>query len=62
MPTFDVGYYEGSQHLKIWLCIESDLYKKYPFGEINLWCDGYNVEEGDIVANEKERIHPMVLH
>lgn len=40
---FDVGYYEGQQHSKIWLFSDTDLqamYKNYPTGEITLWCDG----------------------
>lgn len=46
--SFDVGYYEGSQHSKIWLCSANDLesmYKKYPSGEITLWCHGNEDEE-----------------
>ena len=46
--TFDVGYFEGSQHSKIWLYSASDLeamYQKYPSGELTLWCDGYSEEE-----------------
>lgn len=46
--TFDVGYFEGSQHSKIWLYTASDLeamYQKYPCGEINLWCDSNSEDE-----------------
>ena len=46
--SFDVGYYEGSQHSKIWLCSPNDLesmYQKYPYGEITLWCYGHNEDE-----------------
>ena len=46
--NFDVGYFEGPQHSKLWLCSPSDLeamYKKYPSGEITLWCDAYVDEE-----------------
>ena len=47
--TFDVGYYEGQQHSKIWLCSDTDLdtmYQKNSSGEITLWCDGsVNSEE-----------------
>ena len=41
--TFDVGYYEGSQHSKIWICNNDDLeamYHKVNPGEITLWCEG----------------------
>ena len=41
--TLDVGYYEGHQHSKRWLCSSSDLevmQRKHPTGEITLWCDG----------------------
>ena len=34
--TFDVGYYEGQQHSKIWLCSDTDLdtmYQKNSSGE-----------------------------
>lgn len=41
---FSVGYYEGSQQVKIWLVGPEDLktmYQKYPNGgSITLWCDG----------------------
>lgn len=43
-----MGYFEGSQHSKIWLYSTSDLeamYRKYPSGEITIWCDGYSEEE-----------------
>lgn len=47
MPSdedFDVGYYDGSQHSKVWLVTADDLqsmYLKYPKGgSIVLWCDG----------------------
>lgn len=45
--TFNVGYYEGQQHSKIWLCSSRDLeamYHKYPTGEITLWCDSCSDE------------------
>ena len=54
--TFDVGYYEGSQHSKMWLCSKDDLeamYSKYPRGEITLWC--YNNCEDDVVCNGKRK-------
>lgn len=53
--SLDVGYYEGSQHSKIWLYSASDLeamYQKYP-GDITLWCDGYTVLKTKPVANKK---------
>ena len=53
--TFDVGYYEGSQHSKIWLCTKDDLeamYCKYPKGQITLWC---NSSEAEVVGNKRKR-------
>ena len=41
--TVDLGYYEGQEHSKMWLCSDSDLeamYHKFPTGVITLWCDG----------------------
>lgn len=46
--SFDVGYYEGSQHSKVWLFSSNDLesmYQKYPSGEITLWCYGCSDDE-----------------
>ena len=46
--TFDVGYYDGQHHSKIWLCSNKDLevmYHKYPSGEITLWCDDCTNED-----------------
>ena len=48
--SFNVGYYEGQQHSKIWLCSQKDLetmYQKYPSGEIVLWCDGAESDSGN---------------
>ena len=39
--TFDVGYYEGQCHSKIWLCSNSDLEAMHPRGETTLWCNGH---------------------
>ena len=58
---FDVGYYEGSQHSKIWLCSCEDLesmYKKYPSGEISLWCNGAidrDARVGEIIKRKRQR-------
>ena len=45
---FTVGYYDGSQHSKMWLVTADDLhsmYTKYPKGgNIVLWCDGKSSE------------------
>lgn len=46
--NFDVGYFEGPQHSKLWLCSPSDLeamYRKYSSGDITLWCDAYVDDE-----------------
>ena len=58
--TFDVGYYEGQQHSKIWLCSSSDLeamYRKHPTGEITLWCDGRisDIEEEAMGCGKRKR-------
>ena len=41
---FTVGYYDGSQQAKVWLCTTDDLntmYSKHPDGgSLSLWCDG----------------------
>ena len=41
--TFNVGYFEGRKHAKMFIAIEEDLkvmYSKYPSGDITIWCDG----------------------
>ena len=49
---FNIGYYDGAQHSKVWLVSVDDLksmYSKHPSGgEIVLWCDG----RSDVVNNE----------
>ena len=55
--TFDVGYYEGQQHSKIWLCSDMDLvamYQKIPSGEITLWCDAKSEEEPVVSKRKRE--------
>ena len=41
---FTVGFYDGSQQAKVWLCTTDDLtsmYSKYLNGSsLSLWCDG----------------------
>ena len=47
--SFSVGYFEGQSHSKIWLVDRQDfstMYKKYPKGEISLWCDSQSDEDG----------------
>ena len=61
--TFDVGYYEGQRHSKIWLCSNSDLeamYHKHPTGEITLWCDGRipGTEEEVMGRSKRKRDDP----
>ena len=54
--SFDVGYFEGQQHSKVWLCSDDDLqgmYAKYPRGEITLWCEGK--EEQSIGHRKRKR-------
>ena len=48
--SFNVGYFEGHSHSKIWLVSREDfttMYQKYPKGEITLWCDGRADEDDD---------------
>ena len=53
--TFNVGYFEGRQSMKMWVCSQDDLDKMYLSFEsakkrdILLWCDGY--EDG---SNQKK--------
>ena len=57
-PKFNIGYYEGQQHCKIWLACKDDfalMYKKYPKGEITLWCDGRGEEEDEDVGTKKRK-------
>jgi len=40
--TFNVGYFEGQSHSKVWLVTNDDLqatYTQYPRGVITQWCD-----------------------
>ncbi|SMN02411.1 hypothetical protein SPONN_1007 [uncultured Candidatus Thioglobus sp.] len=49
--TYNVGYFEGQQHSKIWLASNEDfatMYRKYPKGEITLWCDGRTSTDSDV--------------
>lgn len=54
--TFDVGYYGGQHHSKIWLCSDRDLesmYQNHPTGVITLWCDGCISTTEDCTAKHK---------
>ena len=56
--TFDVGFYDGQQHSKIWLCSNKDLeamYRKHPTGEITLWCDGCTAADEDTTGRNKHK-------
>ena len=58
--TFNVGYFKGQQHSKIWLVTSDDLqsmYMKYSRGEIMLWCDGRGipVDEAESVGRSKRK-------
>ena len=60
--TFDVGYYGGQQHSKIWLCSDKDLdtmYCKHPSGDITLWCDG-RVSSTDGECSKRKRDDPSI--
>ena len=46
--TFGVGYYEGQRHCKMVIATQEDInamYRKYPSGDITLWCDGKSEKE-----------------
>ncbi len=48
--SFNVGYFEGQQHSKVWLVSPDNLramYAKYPRGDITLWCDRSEPVEDD---------------
>lgn len=48
--NFNIGYYEGQAHSKIWIMCDSDLttmYDKHPSGEITLWCSGRSNAESE---------------
>lgn len=56
--SFNVGYFEGQNHSKIWLVTREDfltMYRKYPKGEVTLWCDGRSEEEEDIGCRKKRK-------
>jgi len=56
--SFDVGYFEGQQHSKVWLCSKEDLqamYAKYPKGELTLWGEGVVSEEESIGRGKYKR-------
>lgn len=55
--TFNVGYFEGQRHSKMWIITDEDLttmYEKYPSGEILLWCDGAS-DETEVTVNKRKR-------
>ena len=56
---FNVGYYEGSQQLKVWLVVSDDLrrmYQKNPNGgSVNLWCDARCQEDEVDIARKRKR-------
>lgn len=49
--SFSVGYYEGRQSTKYWLCTPDDLdamyrmYNKHPGKEVSLWCEGRSTDK-----------------
>lgn len=57
--SFNIGYFEGQSHSKIWLMSREDfttMYVKYPKGEITLWCDGRSDDGGvDQASCRKKR-------
>ena len=56
--SFNVGYFEGQSHSKIWLVTREDfstMYRKYPRGEITLWGDGRSEQEEDLGCRKKRK-------
>jgi len=51
--SFSVGFYDGRQSTKRWVCTAEDLsamyraHKDHPEKEIRLWCDGRKADEED---------------
>ena len=63
--SFNVRYFEGQNHAKIWLVAREDfmtMYRKYPKGKITLWCDGRRDEEEDVSVSRKRRKRMAKLH
>ena len=64
--SFNVGYCEGQQHCKMSIVNSDDLkamYKKYPTGEITLWCDGQSdlAEEEPVGRGKRKRDEAAVV-
>jgi hypothetical protein len=56
--NFNVGYFEGQSHSKIWLVTREDfltMYRKYSKGEVTLWCDSRAAEEEEELGCRKKR-------
>ena len=56
--SFNVGYFEGQSHSKVWLVTREDfstMYRKYPRGEVTLWCDARSEEEEDQGCRNKHK-------
>ena len=56
--SFSVGNFEGQSHSKVWLVTTEDfltMYRKYPKGEVTLWCDGRSEEEEDSGCRKKRK-------
>ncbi len=58
---FTIGYQEGRNSTKRWICCEEDIqamyeaYKDCPKKEILLWCDGRSVDEENEDSQSKRR-------
>ena len=49
VPDSGVGYYEGQRYCKMVIATQEDInamYRKYPSGDITLWCDGKSEDNG----------------
>lgn len=55
--NFNVGYFEGQQHLKVWLVTADDLNSMYlkcsRGGDIVLWCDGKSDSDSSTTLKRK---------
>ena len=59
--SFNVGYFEGQSCKDLVSCERMTMYKKYPKGEITLWCDGRRDEE-DVSTSRKRRKETAKVH
>ena len=62
--NFNIGYFEGRQSKKRWLCCQEDLNAMYQCykegGEISLWCDSrqLSIEQSKTSVRKRKQDHP----